>query len=147
MNAVGSSGSRFARPERISLAIALAWGVGLVIAAFVAPVYQSSATSSSGAATAGSATLIGVNGWVGLLAAAAPLAAALVTGGALWRRAGRAGAGIAAWIVVGVLAGFNVLAMLSIGVFVLPVTIALVVACGWHGRQPRGVIARPGTAG
>ena len=147
MNAVGSLGSRFGRPERISLGIALAWGLGMVIAAFVAPVYHSSGVSTTGAMTDGSATLVAVNGWRALLVAAAPLAAALATGGVLWRRAGRPGGGFIAWTVVGLLGVFNVLAMASIGVFVLPVTIALIVACGTHGHRPHGVVTRSDAVG
>jgi len=41
---------------------------------------------------------------------------------------------------------FNILAMLSIGVFLISVTLALVVACGTHGRKPDGVITRAGVA-
>jgi len=142
VNVVGSLGRRFGRPERISLAIALAWGAALVIAALVAPVYQTSGASSSGGATDGSATLVGVNGWGALIAASAPLVAALLIGGLLWQRAERAGAGVLAWTVVGLLGGFNGLAMASIGVFVLPVTVALIVGCGTHGRHPQGTTAR-----
>jgi hypothetical protein len=147
MSSVGSVGGRFGRLERISLAVALAWGIGLVVAALLVPVYQSSGVSSSGALTDGSATLVGVNGWGALLVAGAPLAAAMVTGCALWRRAARQGAGFVAWTVTGLLACFNFLAMLSIGVFVLPVTIALIVACGTRGRKPHGVVTRSGAAG
>src|SRR5262245_39132033 len=144
VSAVGSAGSRFGRLEGISLAIALAWGAGLVVAALLVPAYQSSSVSSSGTVTNGSATLVGVNGWGALLVAGAPLAAAAVTGYALWRRAGRQGAGVVAWTITGLLVCFNFLAMLSIGVFVLPVTLALVVACGTHGRKPHGVVTRSG---
>ena len=146
MSAVESLDSRFGRLEAISLALALVWGVGLVIAAVLVPVYQSASVSSSGTVTDGLATLVGVNGWGALLVADAPLAAAVVTGCALWRRAGRQGAGVLAWAVTGLLVCFNVLAMLSIGVFVVPVTAALAVACGTHRRKPRGVVTRSGIA-
>lgn len=142
MNVVGSSGSRLGRSERISLAIALVWGAAVVIAALVAPVYQTSGASSSGAVTHGSATLVGVNGWGALIAASAPLAAALMVGNVLWRRAERPGAGVLAWTVAGLLACLNILAMASIGAFVLPVTVALIVACSTHGRRPQGTAAR-----
>ena len=140
MSAVGSLDRRFSRPEWISLAIALASGTGLVIAALLAPLYQSQSVSSSGTMTNGSATLVGANGWGALLVAAAPLAAAVVTGYGLWRRAGRPGAGVLAWTVTGLLACFNVLAIATIGVFVVPVTVALFAACAAHaGRSHREV--------
>jgi hypothetical protein len=132
---VGSLGSRFGCFERISLVIALLWGAGLVVAAILAPVYQSSGVSSSGGVTDEPATLVGVNGWHALLVAGAPLAASVVTGWSLWRRPGRPGAGVLAWAVTGLLICFNFLAILSIGVFILPVTLALAIACGTHGRS------------
>jgi len=141
MRALGSLGSRFGRLERISLAVALIWGTALIITAVLVPVYQSSSVSSSGPVTAGSATLVGVNGWGALLVAGAPLVAAVVTACALWRRAERHSAGVVAWAVTGLLICFNVLAMLSIGVFVIPVTVALAVACGTHGGQQRATPA------
>jgi hypothetical protein len=113
----------------------------LVIVALLAPVYQSQSVSSSGSMTNGSATLVGVNGWGALLVAAAPLAAAVVTGCGLWRRARRPGAGVLAWTVAGMLACFNVLAMATIGVIVVPVTVALFAACAAHGERPHGEIA------
>src|SRR5258708_13588249 len=89
VSAVGSPGRRFGRAELISLVIGLVWGAGLVIAAVVVPVYQTSSVFSGGAATSGSATLVGVNGWGALLVAGAPLAPRVGTGGARGRRAGR----------------------------------------------------------
>jgi hypothetical protein len=142
VSAIGSLDRRFRRLEWISLAIALASGTGLVIAALLAPVYQSQSVSSPGAMTNGSATLVAVNGWGALLVAGAPLAAAVVTGYGLWRRAGRPGAGILAWTVTGLLACFNVLAMATIGVFVVPVTVALFAACAVHGGWPHGEVTR-----
>jgi hypothetical protein len=126
----------------MSLAVALASGTGLVIAALLAPVYQSQTFSSSGTMTNGSATLVGVNGWRALLVAGVPLAAALVTGCGLWRRAGRPGAGVLAGTVTALLASFNVLAIATIGLFVVPVTAALFAACAAYGGRPRGAAAR-----
>lgn len=147
MSAAGSLDSRFGRLQRISLASAVVWGAGLVIAAVLVPAYQSSKVSTSGTVTDSSATLVGVNGWGALLVAGAPLAAALVIWYALRRRRGRQGAGVLAWVVTALLGCFNLLAMLSIGVFLIPVTLALVVACGTHGSNPDGVITRSGVPG
>jgi hypothetical protein len=41
-----------------------------------------------------------------------------------------------AWTLTGLLAAFNLLAMLSIGVFILPITAALIVACGASRPPP-----------
>ncbi len=126
------------RAEQVSLAVALAWGLLLVVAAMVAPVYSTQTSAGSGPAVTGSATLVQVNGWPVLLVCAVPLACALLVGALLRRRAGKPGAGPVACTVTAVLAGFNLLAMLSIGVFVLPVTAALIIACVSHRaeRQP-----------
>jgi len=147
VSAVGLPARRFRRLERISLAIAFVWGAALVIAALLVPFYQSVTGSSSGIVTHGSASLVGVNGWGVLVIACAPLAAAVMTAGALWRRAGRQGAGVLAWTVTGLLACLNAVAMLSIGVFILPVTAGLAVACGSHGRTPHGELTSAGGAG
>ena len=141
MSAIETSGSRFGRLEAISLAFALVWSTGLVIAAFRLPVYRSLSIHghplsffSSHTAAGGSATLAAVNGWGGVVLVAVPLAAAVVIACALWRRTEQVGAGPLAWTATVVLICFNVLAMLSIGLFVVPATLALLVACANHGR-------------
>jgi hypothetical protein len=145
--AVGGVEPREGRPgrlERVSLAIAAVWGAGLLAAAVVVPVYSSAGVSSSGAVSHGSATLVGVNGWGVLLVVSVPLVATAMVGGALWRRGSRPGAGVLAWTAAGLLAVFNVLALASIGVFVLPVTACLFVACAGHGRQRGSQVNHPG---
>jgi hypothetical protein len=134
VSALGSPGSRFGRLEWVSLAFALVWSTGLIIAAFRLPTYHSLSAAGSHTATGGSGTLVAVHGWGGLVVAAAPLAAAVVIACALWRRTGHEGAGALAWTVTVLLICFNALAMLSVGVFVIPVTLALIVACVNHGR-------------
>lgn len=124
------------RPARVMLAIAALWSVGLLVAAAVAPVYRSasistSSSSSSGTVTHASATLVEVNGFRVL----APVSVPLLTVGAvtfsLWRRRRheKRGAGPLAWTIVALLGGFTLLAMLSIGVFILPVVVLVAVAC------------------
>jgi uncharacterized protein involved in response to NO len=129
----------FGRGERIALLVATGWSVALLVAAMVAPVYSSATVTTARFATAtGSATLVQVNGWRVLVVVGIPLVCTLLVGAALWRRAGRPGAGVAAWVVTGLLAGFNVLALASIGIFVVPVTAGLAVACARHqGRVVR----------
>jgi hypothetical protein len=128
----GSLDRRLGRAERAALVIALLWGTGLIAAALLVPVYSSAGAPGSGTVTGGSATLVGVNGWTALLVASAPLAGTAVAGYALWRRAGTDGAGVLAWAVVALLAVFTLAGILTIGVLVLPVTIALAVACLTH---------------
>jgi hypothetical protein len=69
-----------------------------------------------------------------------------MVGGALWRRGLRQGAGAFAWTIAGLLVVFNVLALASIGVFVIPVTACLVVACAGHQRKRGSQVHRPGLA-
>src|SRR4051812_23477051 len=97
---------------------AVAWGVALVIGAFVAPAYNDGTT------------LVAENGpWVAL-AVAVPAALAAVAWAGLHRkcsRTGRAG-GRTAWTAIALLGAFALLAAASIGLFILPVAAMLVVA-------------------
>ena len=146
MGGVEPRAGRLRRLEWVSLAIAAAWGAGLLAAAALVPVYASVGVSSSGAVPHGPATLVGVNGWHALLVAGVPLAATAMAGGALWRRGPRPGAGVLAWTIAGLLAVFNALALASIGVFVIPVTVCLVVACAGHERRRGSQVHHPGLA-
>jgi len=132
------------RLEWVSLMIAAAWGAGLLAAAVLVPAYSSVGVSSSGAVTHGSATLVGVNGWGVLLVVGVPLVATAMVGGALWHRGPRPGAGVLAWTIAGLLAVFNVLALASIGVFVIPVTACLILACTGHERKRGSQVSHPG---
>ena len=94
--------------------IAFVWSLGLVAAALVAPVY-------------GSATLVEVNGTKVLLVVAVPALISATVWIALWRKCtrGSRASRYVAWTCVSVLAGFCVLAILSIGIFVAPVAVLL----------------------
>lgn len=138
---------RFGRAASVALAFAAAYGVSLIAGAFLVPVYQTSGSSQASGSPAaqvaqGSATLVGVNGPRVAFIAAVPLAVTLAVAVALWLN--RPGARVLAWALTGLLAVFNLLAMLSIGIFVLPVTVALIVAC--ITGKPRGSRAPTGTA-
>ncbi|MDA8436458.1 MAG: hypothetical protein M0Z98_10800 [Actinomycetales bacterium] len=131
---------RYSRNAWIAVGVALVWGLLLVVLAFVAPVYSTSSGSATdgtvaSTTTEGTATLVGVNGYGVLLVVSVPLVAAVVVAWALARGRRRIG-----WVVTSLLGALNVLAMLSVGIFFLPVTIALVVACA---STPRTRVARP----
>jgi hypothetical protein len=145
---VNSVGRRPGRAASIALSIAAVYAAALVVAAFFAPVYSSASVSSSGEVTQGSGTLVSVNGIGVLPVLAVPLLATVLVGCALWLRA-RRGAMPFAWTLTGLLAVFNLLAMLSIGLFVLPVTAALVIACVTSRRHsvPLDPAAQSATAG
>jgi hypothetical protein len=99
---------------------AAGWAAALLLAAFVAPLYSSEAVDSAGTVTHSSDTLVGVNGAGIALVIAVPLVAVLLGVVAL-----RLGHRAAAWAIVGVLAAFCLVSLLSIGVFVAPVAILL----------------------
>lgn len=120
----------------VSLLVAAGYSLVLLLAAAVVPVYgtASSGASVSGDGTVvtesstGSATLVQVNGAGALLLVAVPLAITAVVALLLRRRATRSEY-VAAWIVTLLYAGLCVLALLSIGIFLAPVALVLVVAC------------------
>ena len=120
---------RLPRAAWVALAGALLWSAALLVAATVAPAYQTVTETDSGTVTHGSATLVGENGAGVLLVMAVPLLVTMLVGWALWRRGARHGAGPIAWTLTGLLACLNLLAMLSVGLFMLPVTACLAVAC------------------
>ena len=128
-------------PARIALAAAMLWSLALVVAALTAPLYsgESESTDSTGTVTSRttSATLVDVNGWWGLVVASLPLVACLGVGALLLGPGGRA-AVVAAAVVVALLGVVTVLGMLSIGIFLLPVTAALTVAVASAGPRPVG---------
>jgi len=104
---------------------ALLWSLVLIPAAFYAPVYHGERSSSTGATIHTSSTLVAVNGtWV-LIPVAVPALLALIVSLALTRRDRSRVAGLIATATVVVLGAFNLLAMLSIGVFILPATVLL----------------------
>jgi hypothetical protein len=125
----------------LTLLLAAVYATALVVAGFVAPVYRSTSASSSGAVTHGSDTVVGVNGLGVVFVLGVPLLATVLVACALRLRSLR-GAVAFAWTLTGVLAAFNLLAMLSIGVFVLPVTAALIVACTTSRPRPTQLRAK-----
>jgi hypothetical protein len=138
-----ADGPRYSRNTWVALGVAVVWGFLLVVAAFVAPVYGTSSGSAasgpdgtvSAATSEGTATLVEVNGYGVLVVVSVPLVAAVVVAWALARGRRRIG-----WVVTSVLGVLNVLALLSVGIFFVPVTLALIVACA---STPRTRVARP----
>ena len=132
--------ARLGRIAPIALLIAAAYDVVLVVAGFVAPVYQSSVyttASASGPVRRGSNTFVSENGWGAVLILLVPLLVTMIVGSALWLQWRGAAVLAFAWSTTMLLALLNALAMLSIGVFLLPVTAALVGACA-TSRSRRG---------
>ena len=97
--------------------LAFVWSVGLLAAALFAPAY-------------GSTTLVEENGSSVLLVVAFPAIVSAAVWLALWRRCTRGGAvsGVVAWTCVSLLALFCLIALASIGLFVIPVAVLLACA-------------------
>ena len=108
---------------------ALAWSLALIPAALLVPVYASASqsTAAPGVVGHGGATLVALNGAGALIAVAVPTAITLAVWAALHRRRTRAGrlAGRLARAAVAVLAAFNLIAMFTIGIFMIPATLML----------------------
>lgn len=107
----------------------------LIVGAFV-PTYSSTSSSetSTGVVThsSSSATMVAVNNGVRVLVV---LALPLVAVGLVWvsimwqRRYGHLDAGVMGWIVVVLLGVMTFFAMLSIGIFIVPLVVLLAAAC------------------
>lgn len=113
------------------------WATGLLVAGSLVPAYSSSATArTSGGVTTvstASSTLVQVNGVRVVALLALPLLAVVIVAGLLRRRRShaRSGAGAPAWVVTGLLGAVSIVGALSIGLFVAPVALLLVVACSY----------------
>jgi hypothetical protein len=133
------------RKTYVALGLAALWSIGLLVAAVVAPAYQSSSSSSVSVSagsssdtvddgqvhTTSTSTLVEVNGTGVLVVVGVPLLAVGAVTASLWRRraSGKRGVGPFAWTVVALVSLFTLVAMLSIGIFVVPVTGLLILAC------------------
>lgn len=97
--------------------VAFAWSIGLLVAALLAPAY-------------GSTTLVQENGSGVLIPVGIPAAISAAVWLALWRRCTRGGSvsGVVAWTCVLLLALFCLIALASIGLFVIPVAVLLACA-------------------
>lgn len=121
-------------PARVALVIAAVLGLALVIWALTFPAYEGLETTSDGVTHHLTRTMVEENGPRVMIPVSIPLA---VTGlvALLVLRGPEPAARILAWVLVGLLGAFAVLAMFSIGIYVLPVVIALAVAVGWPRRR------------
>lgn len=143
--ALAVGGERLRPSEWEALAVAFFWSGALLVFAIGVPVYESESetstvTSSAVVVTHESLTLVDENGSGVLLVIGVPLLVTIIVGYALWRRGARRGAGSIAWTFTGLLAAFNLVAMLSIGALIIPVTACLAVACTIRQARPPGEV-------
>lgn len=102
------------------LLASITFGAGLLVAAVTIPVYNGTVSQ----------TLVQANGTKSIVIVAIPLAGALLVFGTILLRLRHARAGVGAfiWFVIGVLGAFAFLGMLTIGPFVAPVPVCLLMA-------------------
>jgi len=129
---------RVTLPEYLVLGAAFVWGILVIVGAGTMPLYSGESSTmtydpvtgtSTTSVTVISATLVGENGGYAYVIAALPLVAVTVIALAMALRDPRRGTPPVAWIVLGLFGAFNLLAMLTVGVFFLPVTACLLAAC------------------
>ena len=111
---------RLDKRTRWWLMASVVFGAGLLAAAYTVPAYNGTVSE----------TLVQVNGGKVVFIVAIPLVGALL---AIWTivtrlRHARRGVGIFTWLIVGVLGAFAMLGMLTIGPFIAPVPICLLMA-------------------
>jgi hypothetical protein len=123
---------RLDRTTRIMLGGAAIWTLGLVAAALTVPFYRGRSTSGSTSVGSGGtsatittsspATLVQVNGFRVLVPVAIPFLAVVLVAVALSRRrkAHKTGPGPMASVVVALLGAGTIVAILSVGIFVVP---------------------------
>lgn len=131
-----------------ALGIAVTWSAALIVSAFVAPWGTSVTATVEGGDQATetvvttTSTLVGHEGLGVLIPVSIPLVFSLGCTWALlrYRRFPSRTLGRFAWVLTASMALFTVLALMSIGFFMIPVTIALVVACakGAPMKAPKG---------
>lgn len=102
------------------LLASVVFGAGLLVAAFTVSAYNGTVSQ----------TLVQANGGKVIFIVAVPLVGAIL---AIWTiaarlRHARSGVSIFTWLVVGVVGAFAMLGMLTIGPFVAPVPVCLLVA-------------------
>jgi hypothetical protein len=138
------------RPSRavlVALLIAATNSVALIVAGFVVPMYStvgasSSPTGSSGnvpapiIVTRSSTTLVAENGLHVVFLLLIPLIVTVAVWAALLQRT-RRGALTVAWILSGLLALFNLATLMTIGLYIIPVSVSLLFACSRIQPKPK----------
>jgi hypothetical protein len=138
--------ARWGTTATVALAFAAVWSMLVLGLALLAPLYSTTSESSKveadgtvvSTASVGTDTLVGVNGRGVLLVVCLPLVATAVVA-LLLRYAERGAAVGGAWLVTLLYLALCVLALLSIGIVLVPVGVALVVACATARRAGRSV--------
>jgi uncharacterized membrane protein YhaH (DUF805 family) len=109
--------------------LAAIWSLGLLAAALVLPIYNTTTVSADGTTFTTVTLVAGQGAWV-LIPIGVPLVITVVVALALRRKRAHSPAlsGRIAWAAVALLAAFAAFSILSIGGFVIPVAVALAAA-------------------
>ena len=144
-SAIDRQARPYTRTIWVLMVVAVLCSLGLLVAAETFPVYESDPITVVGGANGGpdttsvshtTATLVEVNGIHALEFMALPLLASLIVAVALMRRRTGSLARVIAWGVTGVMGLYTMLAMLTVGPAMLPVTGCLVIACAVDAGRP-----------
>ncbi len=115
------------------------WSVGVLVAGYTLPAYTI-VTGTGRTTTRETETLVEVNGSRLVLVLLVPLVFSLLAAGGHVLR-DHAGGVQLAWGVTVALCALTAVAMLSIGIFVAPVAVALLVACAAKPTDQKSVTA------
>lgn len=128
---------RTGRVRIAALGFAVLWSALLPVGGLTLPLYGTASESTTdgpfSGSLSGSATLVAVNGGGVLVVLLVPLLVSVLV--AAFQAVGTPPATVAAWLLTAALFGLTAIAMLSIGIFVLPVPIALALACVADHRE------------
>jgi hypothetical protein len=105
---------------------ALAWSLGVVLAALLVPAYDATSSGTQGL-TLTRQTLIQRHGAGALILVAIPLIVSILVAVAVYgkHRGAPAWNGPVAWVAIGLLAAETLLGILTVGLFIAPVVILL----------------------
>ena len=119
---------RYRLALRLTIA-AVVWSLGLILAALLLPAYNGQTVSNAQGLTLTTATLVEVNGFGVLIPVAIPALASIVVAASVRRRRthGRDRSATVAWVMIALLAALALLTILSIGIFLAPVLVLLVI--------------------
>ncbi|WP_062288133.1 hypothetical protein [Demequina phytophila] len=135
--------TQWSTQTKVGWIVAVAWAALLPVLALVVPVGTEITSGSDGVETTRHLTLAQAEGISGVLTVAVPLLLVLLAGGAM---AARASWGLpVGWTLFGLLAAANLLALMSVGIAVIPVTVALLVALVGRSSPTRRGAPAPGT--
>jgi NhaP-type Na+/H+ or K+/H+ antiporter len=98
--------------------------------------YSSLSVTSTGEVKHGSATLVAENGPHVVFVLSVPLILTFAVGVALKLHENRRAMAVA-WTLAGLLALFNLAAMMTVGLFIVPVTVCLLYACSHYSPESK----------